>query len=126
MKRLGLLGLLSAVLPVVACGGEAPAPLDLAPGRAYAAEVESWRADRMEGLRRPDGWLSLAGLYWFEEGSHSIGADPASDLVLPAGKAAAQLGVLHRTDRQVRFVAAPDAVVGQKRSKALFFLSVIL
>lgn len=111
-----------ALLPVVACGGESPAssPPTLAPpvaaseatpDPAYAAGVESWRAERYDGLRRPDGWLSLAGLYWFDEGAHTLGAHPASDLVLPEGKASARLGVLERTDRQVRFTAAPDAAV---------------
>jgi uncharacterized protein (DUF1684 family) len=107
--------LIWAVLPAVACGGETAAPPALSPDlAAYLAEVESWRAERMEGLRQPDSWLSLAGLYWLEEGANSIGADPVSDLVLPAGRAAARLGVLSRTGRQVRFEAAPDAAVSQE------------
>ncbi len=106
------------VLAAVACGGEAPAPSpepsSAALDPAYLAEVESWRAERMEGLRRPDSWLSLAGLYWLEEGANSLGADPASDLVFPEDRAQPRLGVLHRAGRQVRFEAAPGARVGHQ------------
>jgi uncharacterized protein (DUF1684 family) len=99
---------LAAVLLAVACGGEVPAsaPSPQPPEAEYLAEIESWRAERMEGLRRPDGWLSLAGLYWLDEGGNTVGADPASDLVFPAGKAAPRVGVLQRTGRRVRFEAA--------------------
>ncbi len=105
--------LVLAVSLAVACGGESPVPPPLTPvpDAAYLAEIESWRAERMEGLRRPDGWLTLAGLYWLEEGVNTVGADPASDLVFPAGKAEARLGVLHRADRQVRFEASTASVV---------------
>ena len=94
-------------LPVLGCGGAAPAP----PDPAYLAAVESWRAARLEGLRQPDGWLSLVGLHWLEPGASSLGADPASDLVLPDGRAAARVGVLHRQGFEVRFVAAPGGDV---------------
>ena len=100
-----------AVLPVIACGGGGPAPPVSAADPVHLAEVESWRGERLEGLRRPDGWLSLVGLFWLDEGANSIGADPASDLVLPPDRASAQLGVLHRAGRQVRFEAAPGAAV---------------
>ncbi len=101
-----------AILTAVACGGERPAPTPVVEADPdYPAAVESWRADRMERLRRPDGWLSLAGLYWLAEGANSLGADPASDLVFPAGKAEPHLGMLHRVDRQVRFEATAEATV---------------
>ena len=105
-----------AVLLVAACGGEAPtpAPPPESLDATYLAAIESWRADRMEGLRRPDGWLTLAGLYWLEEGANSFGADLANDLVFPAGKAAADLGVLHRSGRQVRLDSAAGAAISHE------------
>ncbi|MFQ5350007.1 MAG: DUF1684 domain-containing protein [Thermoanaerobaculia bacterium] len=103
---------LVTLLLAPACGDEAPAPTPAAaPEPGYAEKIESWRADRMERLRRPDGWLSLAGLYWLEEGANTFGADPASDMVFPHGKAEPRLGVLHRTGRQVRLEAAAGAAV---------------
>ena len=108
--------LLPALLLAAACGAEAPAPEAAAPDAptppdpAYLAEIESWRAERFEGLRRPDGWLSLAGLFWLEEGESTVGSDPAADLLFPP-PAEARLGVLRRSGRQVRFEAAEGAAV---------------
>ena len=112
-RMMAIRWIVSVALAAVACGGEAPVPEPsppASPDPAYLAEVESWRADRMESLRQPDGWLSLAGLYWLEEGANTLGADPGKDLVFPEG-AALDLGVLHRSDREVRFEAAPGAGV---------------
>ena len=32
----------------------------------------------------PQGWLSVAGLFWLHDGENRIGSDPQSDIVLPA------------------------------------------
>ena len=37
-----------------------------------------------------DGWLTLVGLGWLKAGDNSIGSDPKSAVVLPAGKAPAR------------------------------------
>jgi uncharacterized protein (DUF1684 family) len=47
--------------------------------------VEQWRADYEAGLKAPDGWLAVAGLFWLHEGDNIVGSDPQSDIVLPAG-----------------------------------------
>lgn len=51
---------------------------------AYEAEIERWHEERIESLTREDGWLSLVGLHWLDEGSNTVGSDPMSDVVLPA------------------------------------------
>jgi hypothetical protein len=93
---------------------EPAAPAELDP--AHVAAVEEWRARRDQRLRAADGWLSLAGLYWLEEGENRFGSDPANDLVLPAGAAPAQAGALQVTGKEVTLRAAPGAgltVAGQ-------------
>ena len=106
---------LIAVLLVIACGAEPSPPAPAAsPEPGYLEGIESWRADRMESLRRSDGWLTLAGLYWLEEGANAVGADPLSDLVFPADKADLQLGVLQRSDRSVRFEAAAGVEINHE------------
>ena len=50
----------------------------------HAAGVRAWRAERDERLRSPDGWLTLAGLYWLEQGENRFGADPANPSCCPA------------------------------------------
>jgi uncharacterized protein (DUF1684 family) len=101
------------VLVAAACGGGAPpAPPPAGPtGPEYLVEVEAWHAERQAALREPDGWLSLVGLYWLEEGASSFGADPANDLVLPADKAPPRLGVLYRTGSRVRLEVEPGVEI---------------
>jgi uncharacterized protein (DUF1684 family) len=103
----------AAVMVVFGCArdggapGSAPAaepaadstPAAAAPAAA-AFDAAAWRDDlyawvehRYASLREPDGWLSLAGLYWLEPGENSFGADPANALVFPAGKAPPRIGV---------------------------------
>lgn len=38
----------------------------------YTTETEKWRADREAALRTPDGWLSVAGLFWLHEGDNDV------------------------------------------------------
>jgi uncharacterized protein len=51
----------------------------------FAKEEADWRAQREARLRAPDGWLSVAGLFWLREGTTALGSDPQSDIVLPKG-----------------------------------------
>lgn len=60
----------------------------------WEEEVAAWKKTRFDRLQRPDGWLTLVGLGWLKEGDNSIGSDPKSAVVLPAGKAPARLGTL--------------------------------
>ncbi len=50
---------------------------------AHEAEVVEWRADRLDRLKSPTGYLNLAGLFWLESGSHSFGSAPGNDFVFP-------------------------------------------
>ncbi|MGH9382173.1 MAG: DUF1684 domain-containing protein [Thermoanaerobaculia bacterium] len=108
------LSALVGCLLVVACGqgwSERRAGLSEAELEAHLAEVAAWREQRDARLRRPDGWLSLAGLFWLSEGDNSVGSMPTSDLVFPAEKAPLELGVLQRQGEAVTFRPAPGAGV---------------
>jgi len=50
----------------------------------YSASVEAFRHQYEQSLRAPNGWLSVAGLFWLHEGANRAGSDPQSDIVLPA------------------------------------------
>ena len=47
--------------------------------------VEAWRASRHERLMQPDGWLTLVGLEWLEDGESSIGKAVDNDIQLSGG-----------------------------------------
>lgn len=70
---------------------------------SYRMEIQEWREKREAGLRRPTGWLSLAGLYWLEDGENTIGSAPTSDLVFPADRTPLNLGAMERHGDTVSF-----------------------
>ena len=59
---------------------------------AYQHSIEQWRVGRVAKLTAPDGWLSLIGLEWLQEGANRVGSAADNDIVLQAGPA--YLGVV--------------------------------
>jgi uncharacterized protein (DUF1684 family) len=76
----------------------------------YAAELQEWRQARLDSLKGPDGYLNLAGLFWLEQDSSTIGSAVGSDVLLPE-KAAARVGRLEVTATGVVFTAEPGVDV---------------
>ena len=59
--------------------------ISLFPVRAqsgYLKEVENWRSDEAADLKKEDGWLTLAGLFWLKEGVNTVGGGPQFDVRL--------------------------------------------
>ena len=74
------------------------------------ADIEAWRAKRIADLKKPDSWLTLAGLYWLDEGENRFGSDSANDLVFPA-KAPLRIGSFWKADSTVRVEVEPGVAV---------------
>ena len=94
------------ILPfiLILASGAAPAP------EAHRAEIEAWRAKRIASLKREDGWLTLAGLFWLQEGENRLGSDPASNrIVFPRDTTPKTMGSLDLWKGVVTLRAAPDA-----------------
>lgn len=49
--------------------------------------IEAWRASRHESLIQADGWLTLVGLEWLEDGESRIGNAADNDIQLSGGPA---------------------------------------
>lgn len=64
----------------------------------YIKEINAWSQRREENLKKPTGWLNLAGLYWLKEGENRFGSANDNDLVFPAGKADPHMGSLFLKD----------------------------
>jgi len=58
---------------------------------AYEKSILKWREEVDGNLRRENGWLALAGLFWLRKGTNEIGSAPTSDILLPP-RAPAKLG----------------------------------
>lgn len=74
----------------------------------FAKEEADWRAARETRLRAPNGWLSVAGLFWLRDGATSVGSDPKSAIVLPA-TAPPHVGILRVQSGVVYFEPAGGA-----------------
>ena len=76
---------------------------------SYEQTILRWRAARQRSLVSPDGWLSLAGLFWLHEGRNRVGSDPTADVVLPGGPST--VGWIEVRGKQVSFHAENHATV---------------
>ena len=76
---------------------------------AYRVGVRKWRADREARLKADGGWLTVAGLFWLEEGPNRFGTDPAGKIVLPDGSTPARAGVFELKGDQVTVSVASGA-----------------
>lgn len=77
----------------------------------YRAEIEKWRADRVRRLTAEDGWLSVVGLSWLEEGDNSVGSAPSARVALFSGRTPARLGTIRLARGSASFTAAPGVSV---------------
>jgi len=93
-------------VPKTAAGADTASGTAAAPA-AYRQEIEAWRQSRLAGLKREDGWLTLVGLFWLEEGENRFGSDAGNRVVFPAGKAPAVAGSLERHGNAVTVKASP-------------------
>jgi hypothetical protein len=48
----------------------------------YVKAIEKWRSDEERDLKKEDGWLTLAGLFWLRDGINTVGAGPDFDVRL--------------------------------------------
>lgn len=92
---------------------------------AWKQGVESWHQDRIDNLTQDDSWLSLAGLYWLEEGHNSFGSDPDNDIVFEYEFIPNHLGVFILEGNEVRVELEPASGVkidGVLSDKATVYL----
>ncbi len=77
----------------------------------YEEEIRQWHSKRVEDLKKEEGWLNLAGLFWLKEGENTFGSDPKNALVFPDDRSDAFLGSLILKDGKVTVQAKPGAQV---------------
>lgn len=110
--RFGLCGglgvvLTSALVYMAACD-PGPPPVDPA---SHAVAVDEWRSQRHGTLLKTDGWLTLVGLLWLEEGQQSFGAAADNDFLYAGSDTPDHLGTFTLQDGLVRFDVTPGVRV---------------
>jgi uncharacterized protein len=68
--------------------------------KTYGETVTEWRIERDLGIRKENGWLSLAGLFWLKLGRNRLGSDPRSEINLP-DRASASIGTIEYNGKAV-------------------------
>lgn len=79
----------------------------------YVEEIKNWQKQRVESLKKEDGWLNLAGLYWLRPGVNSFGGEKGNQILFPKDKSAAKLGNLILENGEVWVEAEPGADLWQ-------------
>jgi uncharacterized protein len=69
----------------------------------WRKELLTWRELQAKKLQAPDGWLSLAGLEWLNDGDNKFGSASDNQIRIQAN-VAAHLGVLRLSHNAVSFI----------------------
>jgi uncharacterized protein len=67
----------------------------------YQNSIRAWQQHRDAGLRAPDGWLTLVGLFWLKQGGNTIGSAASNDFVVP--QLPAHAGTFHLQGDKIAF-----------------------
>ncbi len=78
---------------------------------AYIKKIAQWRQKMDDDLRTENGWLTLVGLFWLQEGVNTVGADPNSDILLPSDSTPDHLGTIELANGQATFHLTADLPV---------------
>jgi uncharacterized protein (DUF1684 family) len=73
----------------------------------YQKRIQNWHEERLSKLKRPDGWLSLVGLFWLKEGENSFGAGEENDFVISGEGLPSRFGVFDKRGDLIGFHPAP-------------------
>jgi uncharacterized protein (DUF1684 family) len=74
------------------------------------AELE-WREARDQAMREQSSWLTIAGLFWLQEGANTFGTNPSNRFQLPQGSAPDFAGSFVLEAGEVKVIPAPGAVI---------------
>ena len=86
----------------------APAAFDAA---AHSAEIQNWQSTRLASLTKDDGWLTLIGLFWLNEGENKFGSGEGNPVLLPKEKSPAVAGSLWLEKGAVRLAVRPGVSI---------------
>jgi uncharacterized protein len=76
---------------------------------SYIDSVKAWQAHRNDGLRKPDSWLTLVGLFWLNAGDNTIGSADTNNFVLPKKSAPEHVGTIHLDGDKITFHPADSS-----------------
>jgi uncharacterized protein (DUF1684 family) len=99
MKARRLFVVCSVLMVSLAAGVAARQSYDRAP-------LLKFRADRETALKADNGWLTVAGLHFLNQGENRVGSDPSNDIVLDFPSVPKHAGVITLNGTNARITAA--------------------
>ena len=110
------LAILSFTIIFGACNAPSAYQVSRETDPAYKAAIEKWRGEYETKLKADDGWLTLAGLEWLEEGENSIGTGKEYDIQLPKRLDPGRFGMINLESEKVtlRVEKGAKALVNDK------------
>jgi uncharacterized protein (DUF1684 family) len=108
-----LLPLLAAIFFGTACRQTTTSitPAAVVDVAGYKSQIQKWQSNRLTSLTKEDGWLTLVGLFWLNEGENRFGSDPGNPIVLPKDKAPPIAGSLWLENDRVRLASRPGVEI---------------
>ncbi len=77
----------------------------------FIKEENAWRAERDVWMKAPTSWLTIAGLFWLEEGDNAFGTAEGNAVRLPEGSALPAAGKFVFSNGRAEVIAADGAVL---------------
>jgi uncharacterized protein (DUF1684 family) len=108
-----LFATLVVIIFVVSCRQKAisTAPVTVIDPSVHKTEIEKWQSERLASLTKEDGWLTLVGLFWLNEGENKFGSDPGNPVVLPRYKAPRLAGSFWLENGRARLATRPGVEI---------------
>lgn len=75
--------------------------------KAYRGEIDAWRAKHETELKKDNGWLTVAGLFWLKEGTNTVGAGNGFDVELTSNYKGGRFGEIEFHDGKAVLTVAP-------------------
>ena len=75
----------------------------------YKAEIEKWRTDHESDLKKDDGWLTVAGLFWLKNGVNTVGRGDGYDVALTQNFKGNSFGKIDFHDGAATLTVDPSA-----------------
>ena len=84
---------------------------DISEDPVFVEAEQEWRAERDQEMRSPTSWLTIAGLFWLDEGENTFGTDPTNKIKIPAGSASPFAGKFILNKVEIRVVSSSGTTI---------------
>ncbi|MFC2157151.1 DUF1684 domain-containing protein [Acidobacteriota bacterium] len=77
----------------------------------FIREELEWRSLRDQEMKEPASWLTIAGLFWLEEGESSFGTANSSAIQLPENSSPLTVGKFVRNQDEIKVMTKVDGLI---------------